>query len=137
MVEAFLNDLVSALASSGGRAVAGAVASAIGRLAAGLRDKFRKDPTARGALEIVVDDPGDVEAKENLAVLLDQHVKQDPEFSAWLRTEWGLVRPLIAQVDRSVANTVCGNVSGNVVQARDIEGGVHVGLPRAETPVDE
>jgi hypothetical protein len=131
MVEAFVNDLVSALTTSGGRALTEVAVSAIGKLTAGLRERFRKNPTVRGALEIVVDDPDDVEAKESLAVLIEERIKQDPEFSAWLRAEWALVLPVLAQVDRSVINTVAGNVSGNVVQARNIDGGVHIGSPRA------
>lgn len=127
MIETFVNDLVTALASSGGGALAEAAVAAIGRLTAGLRDRFRRDPAARGALEIVVGDPADVGAREQLAALIAQRLEQDPDFLAWLRTEWELVRRASAQVDGTVTNSVTGSVSGNVVQARDIQGGVNIG----------
>jgi hypothetical protein len=134
MVEAFVNDLVMALASNGGRVLAEAASTVIGKLAMGLREKFGKDPAARGTLEIVIDDAEDGHAKAELATLIDQRIRQDPEFAAWLRTEWGLVQPLLTQIDGPVANTVSGGVSGTVVQARDIAGGVHIGTQKAVSP---
>jgi hypothetical protein len=135
MIDEFVNDLVSTLASSGGRALTEAAATAIGKLTAGLRERFRKTPAARGALEIVIDDVDDTGAKDELAVVIDQRIKQDPEFSTWLRTEWGAVQRLLTQTDESVANTVSGDVSGNVVQARSIDGGVHISAPGADNPI--
>ena len=105
--------------------------AAIGRLTAGLRDKFRRDPAARGALEIVVDDPTDAKARERLAALITQRLERDADFSAWLRTEWELAERAFAQVDDAGANSVTGNVAGSVVQARDIHGGVNIGSPQA------
>lgn len=131
MIEAFVNDLVAALGSNGGRALAEAAVAAIGRLTAGLRDKFRRDPAARGALEIVVDDPTDAKARERLAALITQRLERDADFSAWLRTEWELAERAFAQVDDAGANSVTGNVAGSVVQARDIHGGVNIGSPQA------
>lgn len=61
------------------------------------------------------DSPEVAELSEHLAAAS----AEDPAFATELRGVWA------AQADRGgVANQISGNVSGKVVQARDIEGGV-------------
>lgn len=55
-----------------------------------------------------------------LATHLATVTAEDPAFATELRNTWQLV----AARDGGVVNQISGNVSGKVVQARDIEGGV-------------
>lgn len=129
MIEEIVSELVKVLASAGSGALAGSAARAIGELAAGLRARFQKYPAAHDALEAAVKTPTDIVAMQDLAVLIGRCMKEDPDFSAWLQSEWGQVRPLLVEADGSVSNIVSGGVSGNVVQARSIAGGIHFGPP--------
>jgi hypothetical protein len=51
----------------------------------------------------------------------------DPAFSEWLEGLWSEVGPHL-QVDTSRSvNIVHGEVRGNVIQSRDVHGGIHLG----------
>ncbi|MCE0537769.1 hypothetical protein LWF15_19945 [Kineosporia rhizophila] len=54
---------------------------------------------------------------------LNTWAAQDPSFAAALHSWWQNTAPLRVSQD-SVTNTVDGTVSGHVVQARDISGGI-------------
>jgi hypothetical protein len=55
-----------------------------------------------------------------LATHLEAAEAEDPAFATELRNTWQLV----SAREGGVVNQISGNVSGKVVQARDIEGGV-------------
>jgi hypothetical protein len=55
-----------------------------------------------------------------LAGVLDVVTREDPAFAEQLRTEWRAVQAGTGDVHQSIT----GNVSGRVVQARDIQGGI-------------
>ncbi|MEV6800586.1 hypothetical protein AB0M91_19900 [Micromonospora rifamycinica] len=57
----------------------------------------------------------------------------DPGFDQELRRRWATFHQTTVRAD-AVTNTVSGQVTGPVVQARDISGGVHVGLPAQQHP---
>src|SRR5437879_8753440 len=54
-----------------------------------------------------------------LAEALDAATQEDPAFAEQLRTEWRAVQAGTGDVHQSIT----GNVSGRVIQARDIQGG--------------
>ncbi|WP_194821115.1 hypothetical protein [Micromonospora sp. S-DT3-3-22] len=58
---------------------------------------------------------------------------RDPDFDQELRRRWATFHQTTVRAD-AVTNTVSGQVTGPVVQARDISGGVHVGWPAQQHP---
>ncbi len=89
-----------------------------------VKKKFSGDKKAIAALESAEAAPSDETTVKALAERLEVAEAEDAEFAEALRTEWRTV-----QVDQhaergGVTNSVTGNVSGKVVQARDIHGNV-------------
>ena len=89
-----------------------------------VRKKFTGKRAAMAALEAARDAaPGSAEV-QTLAEELGRAESSDPRFSAELRELWREVS-VEQHADRGgVVNQISGNVSGKVVQARDIEGGI-------------
>ncbi len=120
-------EVVKAISSGAGDRLAAMSMEAVGRLTSALRAKLRGDASARGVLEIALEDPGDAGAREDLEMLLRERVRRDAEFSAWLEALWSEVEPDLKMDASKSANIVHGNVQGDVVQARDVHGGIHIG----------
>jgi hypothetical protein len=53
----------------------------------------------------------------------------DSGFEAHLSELWQVLSPYLEARDGGVINTVAGNVEGNVVQVRDVHGGISFGSP--------
>jgi hypothetical protein len=66
---------------------------------------------------------------EILREALAQAVADDPAFEAELRDRWLALSPHLSTGQGSVINSVAGTVEGNVVQARDVHGGISFGGP--------
>jgi hypothetical protein len=120
-------EIVTAIASGAGGSLGAKGTEAMSRLLSGLRARFRHQPESRGALEISVEEPGDLAAREHLVALLREHMGSDDEFAAWLANLWAEVRPALQAGGSVSANVVSGTVHGSVVQARDIQGGIRQG----------
>ena len=120
-------EVVSALASGAGKTLAAEGIGALGRLAAALRDKFRREPKSRGTLEIMMELPDDADAQRDLTDLLRERCGQDPDFAAWLADLWGTVAKDRRADGGQTVNIVHGDVGGHLVQARDIRGGIRIG----------
>jgi hypothetical protein len=89
-----------------------------------VKKRFADRAEARAALEAANNAPNDDQAVHALAEQLAVEEAADPEFGASLRAEWAKVN-VEQHADRGgVTNQITGNVSGKVVQARDIDGGV-------------
>ncbi|HVV09156.1 hypothetical protein [Amycolatopsis sp.] len=82
-----------------------------------VKKKFSKDPKAAAELEAA--SPDKPETISAVAERLEAAGKEDPEFAAALRSEWSQHAE-----SGGVTNQVSGTVQGNVVQARDIQGGI-------------
>jgi hypothetical protein len=121
------SEIVNAIASSAGNSLGAKGAEAAARMISALRAKLRRDPVSRGALEIAVEAPAEPAALESLVSLLRERAAKDTEFGAWLAGLWAEVRPDLQAGESTTVNVIGGTVYGNVVQARDIEGGVHFG----------
>ncbi|SFQ43902.1 hypothetical protein SAMN05421810_107179 [Amycolatopsis arida] len=108
--------LVSIAAALAGRAV--------GKLYQLVREKFAGDPDATAALEAAEGAAADSSEVRELSTKLDRAATTDPEFAARLRAEWERVKVEQHAAEGGVTNQVSGQVSGPVVQARDIQGGI-------------
>ncbi|MFC8845693.1 MULTISPECIES: hypothetical protein [unclassified Micromonospora] len=93
-----------------------------------LRDRFRREPEAREVIEGALRQPSQDTARA-LAQLLDYEARRDPAFGAEFQTRWEQANAAVAVGPDSVTNSISGNVSGPVVQARDIHGGISFGGP--------
>jgi hypothetical protein len=115
--------IATAIASGAGGSIGASGAASVARLISALRAKFRGDPGARGTLEIAVESPGSQVAGEELVAVLRARTASDPGFGEWLLSQWVEVAP---QLDAGKqTNVISGTVKGNVIQARDIHGGIH------------
>lgn len=101
-------------------------ATLAGKVAASLYDvvrrKFAGDRAATATLEAADGATPDSPEVRELAEALADAAGSDPSFDAELRSMWNTVFQDISH--DAVGNQVSGNVHGNVVQARDITGGV-------------
>jgi hypothetical protein len=118
--------VVTAIASGAGGSLGTSGADAVGRLISALRAKFRHSPAARGALEMVVDEPADPDAGEALQGTLNERITRDAEFGRWLSALWEEISQELPSQDGSLKNVIHGDVHGTAVQARDIVGGIHI-----------
>jgi hypothetical protein len=124
------SEIVNAIASSAGNSLGATGAEAVARLISALRAKLRRDPASRGTLEIAVEAPAEPGALESLVSLLHERAARDTEFGAWLADLWDEVRADLRASTGTTANVIGGTVHGNVVQARDVQGGIHLGDAR-------
>lgn len=65
-----------------------------------------------------------MDAAGRLLSALRERVRRDSEFASWLESLWSELGPAIRDSGRS-ANVISGTVHGNVIQARDVNGGIH------------
>ena len=101
-------------------ALAGKVATSLYEL---VKQKFSGNPEAELALESAEGTAPDSPEVVVLAEELAGAERADPAFGTDLRAEWA--RSVEQHADHGgVTNSVTGNVTGKVVQARDIQGGV-------------
>jgi hypothetical protein len=120
-------EVVAAITSGAAGSLGSKGAEAVGRLISSLRAKLHGQLAARGALEISIEKPDDAAARVNLVSMLRDHISHEAEFGAWLADLWNEIRPdLGADASRS-ANIISGTVHGGAIQARDVQGGIHLG----------
>ncbi|MCX4474014.1 hypothetical protein OOK41_27530 [Micromonospora sp. NBC_01655] len=91
-----------------------------------LRDRFRREPEAREVIEGLLHQPSP-DAARPLAELLDREAQRDPAFGAEFQARWKRTDAAVAAGPGGVANSISGDVSGPVVQARDVHGGISFG----------
>jgi hypothetical protein len=103
-------------------------AAAASRTVAGLykliKDKFSDDPVATAVLEAAEGTAEDSQEVQDLSATLEHTAGQDSAFSEELRELWHQANVAQRGDSGGVANQVSGTVHGNVVQARDISGGI-------------
>ena len=102
-------------------ALAGKSASSLYDL---VKKKFSRSPEATTILEEALGSAPDSPQVRALSAELDRAERADPAFASDLRAVWGQVSVQQRADSDGVVNQVSGTVSGNVVQARDIDGGV-------------
>jgi len=127
MSEGLAGEIVAAVAAGAGKSLVTESAQALSRLIGALRERFRAEPQAQGALERALADPDDAQARQQLVELLQAQMQRDPSAPAWFEELWAATgEPGRADQSRN-ANLVQGTVEGNVVQGRDISGGIRFG----------
>ncbi|MET0134428.1 MAG: hypothetical protein ABW215_12640 [Kibdelosporangium sp.] len=103
-------------------------AAAAGRVVTGLykliKEKFSDDPVASAVLEAAEGTAEDSQEVRDLSVAIERAETADPIFAEQLRTLWHQTENDQHADHGGVANHVSGTVQGNVVQARDISGGI-------------
>lgn len=98
------------------------------KAASGLFDlvkrKFASSKPADDALKAAQDEPGNGLVIEDLVQRLADAERDDPEFSAALRSEWQNYVVSQQASQGGVNNQISGSVSGKALQAGDIDGDV-------------
>lgn len=89
-----------------------------------VRNKFRSRKQALEALQAADGAAKDSPQVTALAEELATAEAYDPTFSEQLRAQWAAFQSSGAVSDGGVANSINGPVTGNVVQARDIQGNI-------------
>lgn len=102
-------------------AVAGKAATSLYEL---VSSKLRQRPDADATLEAARGAAPDSPEVHALAEELDRAERADPAFHTELRSLWQNVSLQQQANDGGVVNQITGQVSGKVVQARDIDGGI-------------
>ncbi|MGX7827163.1 hypothetical protein ACTG9Q_18950 [Actinokineospora sp. 24-640] len=115
MPEPFLVAIAAALA---GRSVASLYDLVKGRFSGGRE---------RDALEAAEGAGPDSPQVAALAGELERTAAADPDFATALRAEWNAAQVQQVVDHGSVSNHVSGTVTGNVVQAKDIQGNISFG----------
>lgn len=124
---------MDAISTAGLVAMAGSAGGAAGtQLWAALVDLIRR-PFGPGVreLEELEQAPGDRAAADALVDVLRARASSDPQFARAL-SAWDEERVrLMAQPGGAVSNTITGGRQGNVLQTREIHGGVSFGAATA------
>ncbi|MDA8369561.1 MAG: hypothetical protein M0026_06790 [Nocardiopsaceae bacterium] len=123
MVDEVTIAIAAAVAGKAAESLTESAKEALKKLRRALRERFRGDRRAQGSLEAAQDDYDDAGQVRALAVQLAAAGDQDPQ----IRRLTDELRPHFATGDGGVVNTVEGDVSGTVIQARDIHGGIGIG----------
>lgn len=89
-----------------------------------VKKKFSNDPEAAAVLEAAEGAAEDTPALKKLQDKLAKAQTEDPKFAKELQDEWARVQVENQAETGGVVNSVTGSVSGNVVQAREIQGGI-------------
>ena len=89
-----------------------------------VKKKFAGSSQATRTLDDAEGSPPDSPEVHVLSEELARAESSDPQFAADLRAIWGRVSTQQRADNSGVVNGITGTVSGNVLQARDIEGGV-------------
>lgn len=89
-----------------------------------VKKKFAGKQEATAVLEAAVGAPSDSPEVRALSEELAHAESLDPEFSTELRAMWRDVAVEQHAERGGVVNQISGDVSGKVVQARDIKGGI-------------
>ncbi|RLK61305.1 hypothetical protein [Actinokineospora cianjurensis] len=89
-----------------------------------VRARFARRAQAEAALTAAAGAAPESAEVVALAAELEQAERADPEFAEELRANWAVESAGLRAEHGGVINQITGTVSGKVLQARDIEGGV-------------
>ncbi|MGI5145101.1 hypothetical protein ACQEVC_01655 [Plantactinospora sp. CA-294935] len=119
--------VASALAAKAAEGLSDGGRAAFAALARLVRRKLRADEVeSEGVLEVAQTRSDDETCVRRLAVALEAVAARDQKFADELNFLWRHVRDQ-QTAGISVINQVTGAVSGNVVQVRDVHGGISLG----------
>jgi len=107
-----------------------AAKTALGNLVNLVKRRFAGDDAAQHALTEAEKAPDDADRVHELAKQLERLAAEDPKFAERLHGLWAQASAGLHAETGGVVNEISGSVSGHVVQARDIQGGVSFGTGR-------
>ncbi|MFC0533163.1 hypothetical protein [Phytohabitans kaempferiae] len=130
MIDPVMITVATTLTTKAAESLSDVGRSAFGKLLGRVRGQLDTDPEGAAALAAAQRHPDDQREIERLARALAAAARDDPAFAADLARLWPAVRAAtIAASGGGVVNQVSGTVSGAVVQARDVSGGITFGAP--------
>lgn len=129
MIEPLTTSIAAALVAGTAAATSDNVRALINGLVSLIRERFRRTPSDQETLDSAVRAPSDTTIARQLAEALDRQMRADPAFAQELRARWAEIVAAEVVAGDQVANTIKGPVRGNVVQARDVQGGITFNPP--------
>ncbi|MGI5180590.1 hypothetical protein ACQEVZ_30180 [Dactylosporangium sp. CA-152071] len=129
MDQEILTAIAVALATGAAEGLAGGGRAAFEALAQLVRRAFQGRASAHAALADAEANPADETRIGTLQQALTEAVAEDPAFETDLQAVWRDLSPHLTAGYGGVANNVSGTIEGNVVQARDVHGGISFGTP--------
>jgi hypothetical protein len=125
--EDILTAVALALATKAVEGLTEAGKLAFAALARLVRERFQRRASAQAAIAEAEAGPTDEAHIQSMRDELAQAAADDPEFDRELRRLWRDVSAHRATNAGGVINSLSGSVGGNVVQARDVHGGISFG----------
>lgn len=119
--------VAAAVAGKLTESVAAGAKAALSTLVRAVRNRLAADDQARRALAEADAAPADGDRVAALAGHLERLAAEDAGFAEQLRGLWSQTDARLQAHRGGTVNEVSGTVSGHVVQARDIDGGVKFG----------
>jgi hypothetical protein len=122
-----LTAITDALATKAVEGLAESGKTVLSALVGLVRRRFEGRASAQAALAEAEAHPADDTRVRSLREALAEVAAEDRQFEQDLRALWRDLRPHLIARDEAVVNRVCGTIEGNVVQARDVHGGISFG----------
>jgi hypothetical protein len=129
MPDPMLVAVAAAVAGKVTESLAPGMRSALGDLIKLVRKRFARDDAAQAALAAAEKAPADDDRVAALAAELERLASAEPKFAEQLRAAWSRIDTTLQAHHGGTINEVSGTVSGHLVQARDISGGVRFDGP--------
>lgn len=126
MTESIMAAVATALTTWGTTAFTESGRAAAGSLISLLRDRFGRGTAEREIVEDVLAGSADADAALRLARILEHAAEKDRQFGNDVSDCWRRISAPVHASDGGVANSIEGGVSGSVVQARDVYGGISI-----------
>lgn len=119
-----MQSIATALAGQAANALGAGGKKALEKIRDLIRRRAENDPETKTALEAADDRPADHPKVTALAERLDHLSESDPEFGTQLRAAGEQLHNELTASDGGVVNQNSGTVSGSLIQARDVHGGI-------------
>jgi len=128
MIDPIMITIATALATKAAEGLSEAGRAAFRRLARRVRSRLDAEPDGALTLASAERHPDDERVVELLAATLSATARRDPAFGAEMARLWSEVQDgAVVATHDGVVNQQSGTVGGNVVQARDVSGGIRFG----------
>lgn len=131
MIDPIMIAVATAIAAKAAEGLSEAGRAAFSRLVQRVRSRLDTEPDGAQTLDSAERDPGDARLVERLAATLSAAAERDPAFGAEVARLWSEARAGAVATHDGVVNQQSGTVGGNVIQARDVSGGITFGASSA------
>jgi len=127
MADPMMIAIAAAVAGKVTESLTAGAKAALGGLVKLIRQRFGTDDAAQAALADAERTPGDDKRIAALAAQLERLTREDHRFAEQLQRLWPQTGARLQAQHGGVVNEVSGTVTGNVIQAHQIEGGIKFG----------